>query len=78
MTSSSSLGFRNEAISWRMKSLTYEYKLEALDFIIKNNLASLRQRICENLKYIETRQQKGYMKCLNIKNKQKNFSVPFD
>ena len=56
-----------------MMSLTYEYKLEALDFIIKNNLASLRQRICENLKYIETRQQKGYMKCLNIKNKQKNF-----
>ena len=55
-----------------MMSLTYEYKLEALDFIIKNNLASLRQRICENLKYIETRQQKGYMKCLNIKNKQKN------
>ena len=61
-----------------MMSLTYEYKLEALDFIIKNNLASLKQRICENLKYIETRQQKGYMKCLNIKNKQKNFSVPFD
>lgn len=40
-----------------MMSLTYEYKLEALDFIIKNNLASLRQRICENLKYIESQFQ---------------------
>ena len=47
-----------------MMSLTYEYKLEALDFIIKNNLASLRQRICENLKYIETRQSRsGFISC---------------
>ncbi len=61
-----------------MMPLTYEYKLEALDFIVKNNLEATRKKICENLDYIENRQQAGYSKCLNIKNKQKNFSVPFD
>lgn len=58
--------------------LTYEYKLEALDFIVKGNLKITKKKICESLDYIESRQQKGYSQCLNIKNKQKNFSIPFD
>ena len=58
--------------------LTYEYKLEALDYIVKENTDEMRQRICAALDFAEQRQHKGYIKCLNIQNKQKNFSIPFE
>ena len=58
--------------------LTYEYKLEALDYIVKGDMREARQKICAALDFAEQRQHKGYVKCLNIQNKQKNFSVPFN
>ena len=58
--------------------LTYKYKLEALDFIVKNNSDEVQERIIAALEFAEQRQKQGYVKCLNIQNKQKNFSVPFD
>ena len=61
-----------------MMPLTYEYKLEALDYIIKEDSKMVKKKICECLDLVENKQQKGFRKCLNIKNKQKNFSVPFD
>lgn len=61
-----------------MMPLTYEYKLEALDYIVKNNSDEVQERIIAALEFAEQRQKQGYVKCLNIQNKQKNFSVPFD
>ncbi len=59
-----------------MMPLTYEYKLTALDYIVKNDDAE--KKLCECLTYTENHQRRGYEKCLNIQNKQKNLSVPFD
>ncbi len=61
-----------------MMPLTYEYKLEALDYIVKSNSDNVRQKLCESLDFVEERQKNGYVRCLNIHNKQKNFSIPFD
>ena len=58
--------------------LTYEYKLQALDYIVKNDSDEVRERIIAALEFAEQRQRQGYVKCLNVQNKQKNFSVPFD
>lgn len=61
-----------------MLPLTYEYKLEALDYIVKSDIETVKVKICDSLDFIEHRQKKGYSKCLNIQNKKKNFSIPFD
>lgn len=61
-----------------MMPITYEYKLEALDYIVKNDEDNVRQRLQESLDFVEERQKNGYVRCLNIRNKQKNLSIPFN
>lgn len=61
-----------------MMPLTYEYKFEALDYIVKSQTGEVERKICECLEYAEKRQKIGYDKCLNIQNKRSNLSVPFD
>ncbi len=61
-----------------MMPLTYQYKLEALDYIVKGNGDRVKQKLCDALDFAEERQKNGYVRCLNIRNKQKNFSIPFD
>lgn len=58
--------------------LTYEYKFEALDYIVKGQTGEVKRKICECLDYAEKRQKVGYDKCLNIQNKRSNISIPFD
>ena len=57
---------------------TYEYKFEALDYIVKSQTEDVERKICECLDYAEKRQKIGYDKCLNIQNKRSNLSVPFE
>ena len=59
-----------------MMPLTYQYKLEALDYIVKGS-PNEKERICSALDFARNRQSSGYTECLNIQNKQKDFSVPF-
>lgn len=61
-----------------MMPLTYEYKFEALDYIVKGQTGEVKRKICECLDYAEKRQKVGYDKCLNIQNKRSNISIPFD
>ncbi len=63
---------------FEMMPLTYEYKLEALDYITKGAPEKVSAKICQGLEFVENRQKTGYDKCLNIYNKQKNFSIPFN
>lgn len=57
---------------------TYEYKFEALDYIVKSQTDEVERKICECLDYAEKRQKIGYDRCLNIQNKRSNLSVPFE
>lgn len=57
---------------------TYDCRVEALDYIIKNASENTKAKICSGLKLVEMRQTKGYEKCLNIDNKQHSFSIPYD
>ncbi len=61
-----------------MMSLTYEYKLEAMDYIIKSNDAKDKKKICDCLDLAQKRQLQGYGKCLNISDKTNSISIPFD
>ncbi len=58
--------------------MSYEYKVEALDYIVKSESNEGKRKIIECIEYAEKRQKTGYEKCLNIQNKRNNFSVPFD
>ena len=60
-----------------MMPLTYEYKLEALDYIVKEDSETVKRKICEGLDYVEKR-QKTHVQCLNIENRQKNISIPLE
>lgn len=60
-----------------MMPLTYEYKLEALDYIVKEDSEHVKKKICEGLDYVDKR-QKSHVQCLNIKNRQKNVSMPLN
>lgn len=56
---------------------TYDYRVEALDYIIKDNSEDMRTKICSGLELVEKRQSRGYRECLNIENKQHSFSIPY-
>lgn len=58
--------------------ITFLYKLEALDYIVKDHVDDVKKKLCEGLAFAEKRQHVGYEKCLNIQNKQKNFSIPLN
>lgn len=57
---------------------TYDYRVEALDYIIKDNSEDMKNKIFSGFELTEKRQSKGYRECLNIENKQQNFSIPYD
>lgn len=58
-------------------TLTYEYKVEALDYIVKDN-ENLQERIKENLSLIFNRNSTDYKKKLHLENKNRHISVSFD
>lgn len=58
--------------------MSYEYKAEALDYIVKDGSDETNRKIIECVEHAEKRQKTGYEQCLNIRNKRNNFSVPFE
>ena len=57
---------------------TYDYRVEALDYIVKDNSKDMEEKICSGLELVERRQSQGFRECLNIENKQRTFSIPYD
>lgn len=58
-----------------MMPLTYEYKLGALDYIVKEDSETVIRKICEGIDYAEKR-QRSHIQCLNVENRNKNVSIP--
>jgi two-component system response regulator AgrA len=59
-------------------TLTYEYKLELLDYIIKSEPDKLRDKVCECMRIAESRQNIGYDGALTVLSKRFNTTIPFN
>lgn len=57
--------------------LTYEYKLELLDYIIKTEPDKLKEKVFECLRIAENRQSSGYDGALTVLSKRFNTTIPF-
>lgn len=57
--------------------LTYEYKLELLDYIIKTEPEKLEPKVFECLRIAERRQSEGYDGALTVLSKRFNTTIPF-
>lgn len=58
--------------------LTYEYKLELLDYIIKTEPEKIEAKVNECMRIAESRQSKGYTQSLTIDTKRFVTTLPFD
>ena len=58
-------------------TLTYEYKLELLDYIIKTEPERLESKVHECLRIAESRQNSGYDGALTVLSKRFNTTIPF-
>ncbi len=58
-------------------TLTYDYKLELLDYIIKSEPEKVRGKIRECMKIAEGRQNAGYDGALTVLSKRFNTTIPF-
>lgn len=58
-------------------TLTYDYKLELLDYIIKTEPEKLEPKVHECLRIAESRQSSGYDGALTVLSKRFNTTIPF-
>ena len=58
--------------------LTYEYKLELLDYIIKTEPEKIEAKVNECMRIAENRQNKGYSGTLTVNTKRFTTTIPFD
>lgn len=58
-------------------TLTYDYKLELLDYIIKTEPEKIRAKVHECLRIAESRQSAGYEGSLTVLSKRFNTTIPF-
>ncbi len=58
--------------------LTYEYKLELLDYIIKTEPEKIEAKVNECMRIAENRQSKGYSGMLTVNTKRFTTTIPFD
>ncbi len=59
-------------------TLTYEYKLELMDFIIKSRPDTVERKVKECLGLAESRQKTGYSESLTILSRRFNTTIRFD
>jgi len=58
-------------------TLTYDYKLELLDYIVKTEPEKIEQKVNECLRIAEQRQKAGYDGALTVLSKRFNTTIPF-
>lgn len=59
-------------------TLTYDYKLELLDYIIKTEPEAVEAKVHECMRIAESRQNVGYNGALTVLSKRFNTTIPFD
>lgn len=59
-------------------TLTYDYKLELLDYIIKSEPDKIKAKVHECLRIAESRQNTGYSGALTVLSKRFNTTIPYD